>query len=237
MIRKALLLLLLFLTACSTNSVSPASATTHPAASSPETPVTSTAPAQGDKAYLEGYYLQAEFHWVDTKTRTDINYGYQAAFLVFDDGQLKAPGDQPGLGDGVAGIRVDDCVEVQPVNIEFSYEFQGRKTDASIDDVDTLILMSDPDLVDDGQITVFDLSFANPIISNFELEPFTTCIEEMDMELAQSSLTFWLQLIPDLPSQYRLIPAQSGTYCLEPISYIEEGLGVLTPCYTISKAE
>ncbi|MCJ7734150.1 MAG: hypothetical protein MUP11_06345 [Anaerolineales bacterium] len=237
MIKRYLLFFALLLSACSA-----AAPVQYTVTQSPVTLLKSTEPASennneasSEKAVPEGYYLHAEFRWVDNRTGTDILYVYEAAFAVLADGQLKAAGDPAGIGEGQAGIQFDDCVEVKPVKMEFSYELQGRKMDVTIDDLDTLILMSDPSLVDGDRIAVFDLALMTPNLTSFELEPFTECVDGLDMEFAQSILTFWLTVIPDLESEYRLIPVEDGTYCTEPISFIEEGLGELRPCYSIRK--
>lgn len=235
MISRIPLFLLIFLAACSPTVTSPPTATPMPVNSAAEADGVSDEPAQAEKFSNDTYLLTAAFHWVDTNTTTNIMYTYQIPFVLLPNGQLQAVGESMGASIGDAGIRVDTCVEAKPVTMEFTFEFLGRKMDISIDRIDPGILMTAPDLIKDDKMTVFDIALVTPNVTSFELEPFTACMEEMDMDFAQSLLTFWLTVISDLPSQNRLIPAESGTYCTETLSFVEEGLGELTPCYTISK--
>lgn len=168
-------------------------------------------------------------------SKTNLMYTYQIPFVILPNGQLKAAGDPMVAGIGEAGIRVDDCVGTKPVSMMSSFEFLGRKMDMSIDEIDPGILLSALDLTHNGRMTVHDIALVTPKITSFELEPFTACMEGEDQEYAQTLPTFWLTAIPELPVPYHLIPAENGTYCTEPRSFVEEGLGQLTPCYTIEK--
>ncbi len=239
MIKKIIPFLLVFLTACSPALDSPPTATPSvaPAASRVEVDGGSDESEQAEKISPETYLLTAAFHWIDADTSTNIMYTYQIPFVILPDGQLQAAGEPMGASIGDAGVRVEDCVEAKSVTMEFSFELLGRKMEAPIDQIDPGILMTAPDLIKNDRMTVLDLALVTPDVTSFQLEPYTVCMEDMDQEFAQALLTFWLTFIPDLPSQYHLIPAEIGTYCTEPLSFVEEGLGELTPCYTISRPQ
>jgi hypothetical protein len=236
MSRRLILILSLVLTACvPTNPVQPTpTSTLFPQAAESEPSQGTADSASVEKTSSEGYDLQVNFHWTDSNTRTDITYTYYGFFSVLGDGRLEAVADQPGLVEGLAGLKVNDCYETQPVQMTFFYDIQGSKIGVPLEEVDTLVLMANPDLVEEGQVEVFDFRFLNPEIDKFDLAPFTSCLKDLDPEFAQTLLTYWLLLIPDLPASYRRVPVQPGTYCTETINYVEQGLGELSPCYTIS---
>ena len=121
------------------------------------------------------------------------------------------------------------------MTLEYNFEFIGQMMDVSVDQIDPGILMSDPDSVSGDKMTVFDLALVTPEITSFELEPYQVCLngEDMDQEFIQSLFSWTLSVVKDLPSQYRTIPALSGTFCTAPISWTEGGGGSLTPCYSI----
>ncbi|MCJ7716079.1 MAG: hypothetical protein MUO54_06120, partial [Anaerolineales bacterium] len=90
MLRRLLIILPLLLAACSAaapvkNTITPSPL---PLVMGTEPANDNTDTASSEKSALDGYYLQAEFQWVDSNTGTDIKYIYQAAFTVLADGQL-----------------------------------------------------------------------------------------------------------------------------------------------------
>lgn len=179
--------------------------------------------------------LVANFHWVDPHTTTDIMYSYSVPFTVKSNGDLASFGDLEGAAIGQAGLNFDGCVEARDFSMTWDFEMLGRKTKVAIDQVDPGLLLTAPDLVESDQMTVFDLTLANPQVTSFALEPFSTCFPGMGEEELGPLLKFWLDVIPTLPAVYHLVPADTGTFCTEPISYIEDGLGEMIPCYSISQ--
>ena len=241
MIRKTnIIFLLVLLTACAPSLQTQPTATPSlvPVNTDVEAENASDEPAQAAKISNETYLLTAAFHWVDTNTTTDIMYSYQIPFVIQPNGQLKAAGEPMGAGIGDAGVRMDDCVEAKPVTMEFSFVLKGRKMESSVDRIDPdVILNTALDLTNPEQLSVFDIALVTPKITSFELEPFTSCMQDIDQEFAEALLTIWLTILPDLPEKYHLIPAEIGTFCATPISFVEEGLGELTPCYTIREVQ
>jgi len=254
MVRIKMLLILVLLAACSPLPASVASPTKTPTSPPPTSVVvptktpTSSPPVNGaptlepgpesspqEKISEDTYTLVGAFHWVDSHTKTEIMYSYKISFIVKADGVFVSIGESEGAAIGQGGINVDGCVETRPVTMTWTFELLGRKMNTSIDKLDPGILLTAPDLVDKDQMTVFDIALVTPKTQTFKLEPYSVCAENVNMEFAQSLIAFWLDIISELPPPYHLVPADLGTFCTEPLSYESEGLGQLTPCYTITR--
>ena len=240
MIKRILVFLTLFLTACSPMlSVQP-TITPTPIANKSGNDVEIDSSATDMQLNISDveYVLTAAFHYEIPRNRTNIMYTYQIPFSVLSNGQLEPSGESLGFAIGDAGVHIDDCVETQPVTLEYTFEFLGQMMDISVEQIDPGILMADPDSISGDEMRVFDLALVTPEITSFEMEPYQICLdgEEMDMEFVQSLLSLTLNIVKDLPPQYRTIPALSGTFCPSPITWTEVA-GSLTPCYTIEITE
>ena len=190
-------------------------------------------PPQSDLGLPE-YGLIATFHWLGLTTPTDITYNYEGWFNVLPDGSLQMVDETRGYADGDAGMNYNgECIEAVPVDIQYDFTISGRRTHVPMSDVDAGVLMKYPDLVAGDDFGMFELKFESPEITKVVIPPFVNCMPDADQEFINSLGTYWINVIPFIPPEYRMVPADEGYSCPGVLSFNDEGLGSLEPCYNI----
>ncbi|UCD99605.1 MAG: hypothetical protein JSV42_02425 [Chloroflexota bacterium] len=190
-------------------------------------------PAQADTNIAE-YGVIATFHWLGLTTPTDITYNYEGWFNVLQNDSLQMVDEPKGYAQGDAGLNLDnECIESVPVEIRYNFTISGERLAIPLSDVQPEILMQYPDLVSGEQFQMFDLKFEAPDITRIDIPPFVNCMPDADQEFINSLGTYWINVIPFLSPEYRLVPAAEGDLCPGVLSFNEEGLGSLEVCYNI----
>ena len=193
-------------------------------------------PPQVDTSLSADYGVIASFHWLGMTTPTDITYNYEGWFKLLPDGSLQMVDENKGYAKGEAGINLDgECIEAVPVDIEYDFTIIGKQLDVPIEDTNPEILMKYPDLVTGDAFKVFEIQFASPEVKKIEIQPFTNCWPDADQEFINNLGTYWIDVIPFIPPEYRTVPADEGYSCPGVLSFNEEGLGSLEVCYNIFK--
>jgi hypothetical protein len=183
---------------------------------------------------LPEYGVIATFHWLGLNTPTDITYNYEGWFNVLPDGSLQTVDETKGYASGDAGMNMNnECIEAVPADIQYDFTISGRRTDVPLSDVDAGVLMKYPDLVAGDDFGMFEFIFESPEITKIDIPPFVNCMPDADQEFINSLGTYWINLIPVIPPEYRTVPADEGYSCPGILSFNDEGLGSLEPCYNI----
>jgi len=189
---------------------------------------------QANVELAEEWHLVASYQYVGNTTPTDVLYTWEAWFTVAPDGTLKAL-DQIGWAEGMAGLNYnDECIEAQPVTIDWNYAFSGRVTAMAQTDVEEIHGEVSEELVKDGQVEMFEFSFKNPDVFEYNLSPFA-CAPDLDEAFLRSLGTYWITTVPMMPPDFRTVPAEAGMFCQPVLSFEEDGLGTLVPCYLLEK--
>lgn len=182
----------------------------------------------------EEFGVIATFHWLGLTTPTDITYNYEGWFSVEPDGSLQMVADPNGYATGEAGVNFDDeCIEAVPVDIQYDFTITGKRLQVPITEVSPEVLMIHPDLVSGEDFQMFDLKFESPEVTKIKIPPFANCMPDADQEFLNNLGTYWINVIPLLSLEYRLVPAAEGEFCPGVLSFDEEGLGSLEICYNI----
>jgi len=182
----------------------------------------------------EEWHLVASYQYIGNTTPTDILYSWEAWFTVAPDGTLKAL-DQIGWAEGMAGLNYnDECVEAQPVTIDWNYDFSGRVTEMAQSEVEELHGEVGEEIVKNGQVEMFEFAFGNLDVFEYNITPFA-CAPDLDEAFLRSLGTYWITTIPVMPPDFRTVPAEAGIFCQPVLSFEEEGLGSLFPCYLLEK--
>ena len=182
----------------------------------------------------EEWHLVASYQYVGNTTPTDVLYTWEAWFTVAADGTLKAL-DQIGWAEGMAGLNYnDECVETQPVTIDWNYDFSGRVTEMAQSDVEEIHGQVSEEIVENGQVEMFEFTFKNPDVFEYNITPFA-CAPDLDETFLRSLGTYWITTVPVMPPAFRTVPAEVGMFCQPVLSFEEEGLGTLVPCYLLEK--
>ncbi len=189
---------------------------------------------QANLEVAEEWHLVASYQYIGSTTPTDVMYTWEAWFTVAPDGTLKAV-DQYGWAEGMAGLNYnDECVEAQPVTIDWNYAFSGRVTEIAQSDVEEIHGQVGEEIVKDGQVEMFEFTFKNPEIFEYNLSPFA-CAPDLDETFLRSLGTYWITTVPVMPPDFRTVPAEAGLFCQPVLSFEDEGLGTLVPCYLLEK--
>jgi len=189
---------------------------------------------QANVEFAEEWHLVASYQYVGNTTPTDVLYTWEAWFTVAPDGTLNAV-DQYGWAEGMAGLNYnDECVEAQPVTIDWNYAFSGRVTEMAQSDVEEIHGQVGEEIVKDGQVEMFEFTFKNPEIFEYNISPFA-CAPDLDETFLRSLGTYWITTVPVMPPDFRTVPAEAGMFCQPVLSFEEEGLGTLVPCYLLEK--
>jgi hypothetical protein len=178
--------------------------------------------------------LTASYYWSNPHTATDITYIFDSFFNVVD-GKIKPVGLQQGSAFGDAGINVNngDCLETQPLEIEFTYILAGK-----------VVKMAKADLIGEndfsqasvtkGQLQVLEVELKTVMIDTISLPPWALCSPDLDQEFRESLVTFWFVMIQFLEVEYRNFPLAAGVHCPGTIIIDEGGTyNELTPCYNL----
>lgn len=193
-----------------------------------ETPVE----AKGQNS--EEWHLVASYQYVGNTTPTDILYTWEAWFSVAPDGTLVAL-DQVGWAEGQAGLNYNgECIEAQPVTLDWNYDFSGKVTAMEVDRVEEIFGQVDGQINQDGNVEMFEFTFANPDVFEYNLSPFA-CAPDLDETFLRSLGTYWVTTVPVMSPDFRTVPAQEGMFCQPVLSFEEDGLGTLVPCYLLEK--
>jgi len=183
---------------------------------------------------LPEFGVVATFRWLGLTTPTDITYNYEGWFNVFPNDSLQMVAEPKGYATGEAGVNFDDeCIEAVPVDIQYDFTITGKRLQVPITEINPEVLMKHPDLVSGDNFQMFDLKFESPEITKIDIPPFANCMPDADQEFVNNLGTYWINVIPLLSLEYRLVPAAEGEFCPGILSFNEEGLGSLEICYNI----
>ena len=200
---------------------------------SPGDQVSTDQPLQEDIP-AEEFGVIATFHWLGLTTPTDITYNYEGWFNVQPDDRLQMVAEPNGYAAGDLGVNFDDeCVEAVPVDILYNFTITGKRLQVPIAEVNPEVLIMHPDLVSGEDFQMFDLKFESPEITSTDIPPFMNCMPDAHQEFLTNLGTYWINVIPLLSLEDRLVPAAEGEFCPGVLSFNEEGLGSLEICYNI----
>ena len=189
---------------------------------------------QANVEAAEEWHLVASYQYIGNTTPTDVLYTWEAWFTVAPDGTLKAV-DQIGWAEGMAGLNYnDECVEAQPVTIDWNYDLSGRVTEMAQSDVEEIHGQVGEEIVRNGQVKMFEFNFKNPDVFEYTITPFA-CAPDLDETFLRSLGTYWITTVPVMSPAFRTVPAEAGMFCQPVLSFEEEGLGTLVPCYLLEK--
>lgn len=190
--------------------------------------------SQANTANAEEWHLVASFQYIGNTTPTDILYTWEAWFRVAPDGTLVVL-DQVGWAEGQAGLNYnDECVEAQPVAMDWNYDFSGRLTTMDQAKVEETYGQVAEEIVEGGKVQMFEFSFANPDVFEYNLSPFA-CAPDLGEDFLRSLGTYWVTTVPVMPPEFHTVPAEASMFCQPVLSFEEEGLGTLVPCYLLEK--
>lgn len=159
------------------------------------------------------WQLTASFDWSDPYTATEITYIYYSFFNVVD-GKIKPVGLQQGSAFGEAGINDNngECLETQPLEIEFTYVLAGK-----------VVKMPKTDLIGEndfsqanetgGQVQVLEVELKSVVVDTISLPPWALCGPDIDQEFRESLATFWFPIIQVLEVEGRRFPLAAGVHC------------------------
>jgi hypothetical protein len=191
-------------------------------------------PVLANAANSEEWHLVASYQYIGSSTPTDMHYTWEAWFTVEPDGSLTSL-DQVGWGEGQAGLNYnDECIEAQPVKLDWNYSFSGKVTNMDQAVVEEIHGQVGEGIVEDGKVEMFEFTFANPDVFEYEITPFA-CAPDLDEAFLKSLGTYWVTTVPVMPPEFRTVPADAGMFCLPVLSFEEEGLGTLVPCYLLER--
>ncbi|HAY85062.1 MAG TPA: hypothetical protein DCY42_09105 [Chloroflexi bacterium] len=191
-------------------------------------------PVQADTADAEEWHLVASYQYIGSSTPTDMLYTWEAWFTVAPDGTLRSL-DHYGWGEGMAGLNYNgECVEAQPANMDWNFDFSGKLTSMEQAFVEETYGEVSAEIRQDGKVEMFEFTFANPDVFEYVISPFS-CAPNLDEAFLKSLGTYWVTTVPIMSPEFRTVPAEAGMFCQPVLSFEEEGLGTLVPCYLLEK--